>query len=128
MKALLDTHAYLWMLGDPARLSPRARRACADARSVLYVSVASAWEVAIKLGRGSLRLDVSLAELFAHHRQAARVELLEIKLSHTLEVAALPALHRDPFDRLLVAAARLEGLPVISADAAFDAYGVERVW
>ena len=128
MKALLDTHAYLWMLGDPARLSPRARKACADARSVLYVSVASAWEVAIKVARGSLRLDVSLAELFSQQRRAARVELLEIKLSHALEVAALPHLHRDPFDRLLVATARLEGLPMLSADRTLDDYGVDRVW
>lgn len=128
MRALLDTHAYLWMLGDPERLSPRARRTCADARTVLFVSVASAWEVAIKLGRGSLRLDVSLAELFSTHMATARVELLEIKLSHALEVAALPPVHRDPFDRLLVATARLEALPVISADAALDGYGIVRVW
>ncbi len=128
MRALLDTHALLWMLSDPARLSPRARRTCADARTALYVSVASAWEVAIKLGRGSLRLDVALAELFSTHLHAARVEMLDIKLSHALEVAALSPVHRDPFDRLLVATARLEGLPVISADRAFDGYGVERVW
>ena len=128
MRALLDTHALLWALGDPSRLSARARRACADPRTVLFVSVASAWEVAIKLGRGSLKLDVTLAELFSRHLAQARIDVLEIKLSHTLEVAALPLFHRDPFDRILVATSRLEGLPLISADAAFDAYGVERLW
>ena len=128
MRALLDTHALLWALGDPSRLSARARRACADPRTVLYVSVASAWEVAIKLGRGSLKLDVTLAELFSRHLAQARIDVLEIKLSHALEVAALPLIHRDPFDRSLVASSRLEGLPLISADAAFDAYGVERLW
>ena len=128
MRALLDTHALLWALGDPSRLSARARRACADPRTVLFVSVASAWEVAIKLGRGSLKLDVTLAELFSRHLAQARIDVLEIKLSHALEVAALPLIHRDPFDRILVATSRLEGLPLISADAAVDAYGVERLW
>ena len=128
MRALLDTHALLWALGDPSRLSARARRACADPRTVLFVSVASAWEVAIKLGRGSLKLDVTLAELFSRHLAHARIDVLEIKLSHALEVAALPLIHRDPFDRILVATSRLEGLPLISADAAVDAYGVERLW
>lgn len=128
MRALLDTHALLWALGDPTRLSPTARRACASARTTLFVSVASAWEIAIKVGRGSLRLDLTLAELFSRHLAEARIELLEIKLSHALEVAALPLLHRDPFDRLLVATASLERLPIISADAALDAYGIERLW
>ena len=124
----MDTHTLLWMLSSPGQLSPRARRTVESARTTLCVSIASAWEVAIKVGRGSLRLDVTLAELFSTHLARARVDLLDIKLSHTLEVAALPPVHRDPFDRLLVAAASLEGLPIISADATFDAYGIERIW
>jgi PIN domain nuclease of toxin-antitoxin system len=128
MKALLDTHAYLWMRAAPERLSAEARRTCANGRTRLYLSTASAWEVAIKVGRGGLRLDLPLAALFGREREVARVDLLEVKLSHVLEVAALAPVHRDPFDRLLVAAARLEGLPIISADATFDRYGVERIW
>ncbi|MBI3791909.1 MAG: type II toxin-antitoxin system VapC family toxin [Gemmatimonadetes bacterium] len=128
MRALLDTHTLLWMLSAPEQLSPRARRTIEDARTSLVVSVASAWEVAIKVGRGSLRLNVTLADLFSTHLARARVDLMEVKLSHTLEVAALPPLHRDPFDRLLVATSSLEDLPILSADAMFDRYGVERIW
>jgi PIN domain nuclease of toxin-antitoxin system len=125
---LLDTHAFLWAWADDPRLSARARRLIVDGRSVLWFSLASAWEIAVKRSLGKLELGVSVADLLGPHRARLGVGLLTIELSHVVRLESLPFHHRDPFDRLLICQALAEGLTVLSADKHLDAYGVRRVW
>lgn len=128
MAYLLDTHTFLWMRHAPDRLSERSRAICGDVTSELVMSIASAWEMAIKLSIGKLRLSEALRDILADARTARGIAPLPIKESHVVRVRELPLHHRDPFDRLLVAQALEEGLTLLSADASFDAYGMSRVW
>ena len=127
MRLLLDTHAFLWFIGGDRQLSANARRLIEDERNTRYLSVASAWEVAIKAGSGKLDLRMPLAAFWAQI-PGNGVALLPIAIEHLSAVAALPLHHRDPFDRLLIAQAVTEQLPIISADAFFDAYPIARRW
>lgn len=124
MRLLLDTHALLWAVADPERLPSAVVDQVVDPRNDVLVSVVSAWEVAIKRAKGLLDFgDVTRALLEAH-----RFRLLGLDLRHTVAVASLPPHHGDPFDRMLVAQARVDDLAVVTRDAAFDAYGVDTVW
>lgn len=128
MPALLDTHAFLWLTGDQTRLSDAASEYLRDAQNRLFLSVASAWEIAIKHGKGRLELDIPLSELLADVPSRLSIDLLPITPAHLVQVAALPEHHRDPFDRLLVAQCPVEKLPLVSADGVLDAYGIRRIW
>ncbi|HEX7545138.1 MAG TPA: type II toxin-antitoxin system VapC family toxin [Gemmatimonadaceae bacterium] len=128
MRVLLDTHALVWAAGDPDRLSSRARATIADPATIAFVSLTSAWELAILQGLGRVRLEVPLGTLFTQGLAALRFHLLAIRLPHVAGVAELPRHHRDPFDRLLVATALAEKLAVVSADRVFKRYGVTVVW
>lgn len=128
MRLLLDTHVLLWWQLDSPRLSERARSIISDGSNTLLWSAASSWELAIKIGLGRLTLPEPLANYVPRVLREGRITPLAIEHPHTWEVAALPTLHRDPFDRLLVAQARLERVPLLSADERLDGYGVERVW
>lgn len=121
---LLDTQALLLWTTDELRLSTRVQRLLEDRRTRSVVSAASVWELAIKQRRGKLRLpDGYFDVLFASDAQ-----LLAISERHALSAARLPMHHADPFDRMLVAQARAEGLPLVGSDAAFAAYDVEVIW
>ncbi|MBK7404598.1 MAG: type II toxin-antitoxin system VapC family toxin [Phycisphaerales bacterium] len=120
---LLDTHVLLWWLAEPERLSAEATRVIADGANTLYFSAAGAWEMAIKKTLGRLDYPGNLPEVLAENR----IDPLPITPAHALAVADLPLHHRDPFDRIQVAQARLEGLAIITRDAEFDAYGVKLV-
>jgi PIN domain nuclease of toxin-antitoxin system len=128
MRLLLDTHAFLWMGDSPERLGAAAREALLDPSHRAALSLASVWEMAIKIGLGKLTLSTSLDALVAAGMTRARIELLPIELSHVLHVQDLPWHHRDPFDRLLVAQALAASIPIVSRDTALDAYGVRRIW
>ncbi len=128
MNLLLDTQIFLWLEGDPARLSPAARNACTEVNHVLWLSVASVWEMQIKISLGKLRLGRPLAETVAGQQAANGLRLLPVQLEHALAVGNLPAHHKDPFDRLLIAQARHENWEVVSADAEFRAYPVRVIW
>jgi PIN domain nuclease of toxin-antitoxin system len=128
VRVLLDTHALVWALGDPDRLSSRARGTIADQATVVFVSLTSAWELAILQSLDRVRLKVPLATLFTEGLAALRFHLLPIRLPHIAGVAELPMHHRDPFDRLIVSTALAERLTVVSADRAFTRYGVPVVW
>jgi PIN domain nuclease of toxin-antitoxin system len=123
---LLDTHAFLWWTQDDVRLSLAARQAIAD--SECFLSLASCWEVAIKVSLKRLQFDRSITQFFAEQLLACGISLLPIEFRHVMRVAQLPFHHRDPFDRLLVAQAIEEGLGIVSVDSAFDAYGTSRIW
>lgn len=122
MKYLLDTPVFLWWITNDARLGPELRRVIAAPHTELFWSVASTWEVAIKYSLGKLPLPEPPGPLLGHHRLLNRIELLPIQESHALAAAALPHLHQDPFDRLLVGQSMVEGIELLSADKAVLAY------
>ena len=128
MRLLLDTHAFVWALAEPSRLSPRARAAVSDSASDVYVSMVSAWELAILHGLERVRLGTPLDTIFTAGLATLRIRLLPIQLQHVAAVAALPRHHRDPFDRLLIATAVTEKLALVSCDRAFERYRVPVVW
>jgi PIN domain nuclease of toxin-antitoxin system len=121
LRLLLDTHILLWWLGDDRRLKSPERNAIADAEAVVHVSAATVWEIAIKRSLGRLDLDV---EAFGQAMEAGSLVELPIRWRHAKGVAALPRHHDDPFDRLLVAQAQIEGLVLMSYDTAFRKYDV----
>lgn len=125
---LLDTHTFLWFTeGDP-QLSPLARTLITDSANIKYVSVASLWEIAIKVSLGKLVLSMSLPDLFAVGLEGNGLLVLPIEKGHILNVGMLPFHHRDPFDRLLAAQCLEEQMSLVSRDVAFDIYGVTRLW
>jgi PIN domain nuclease of toxin-antitoxin system len=125
VRLLLDTHALLWYLTTPEKLPSPARRAIESADSAVYASVASAWEIAIKVAIGRLEFDAGTLE---GALPAVGVELLGISLQHTARVATLPAHHRDPFDRMLVSQALCEAMTLVSRDRELSKYGVGVLW
>jgi PIN domain nuclease of toxin-antitoxin system len=128
MKLLFDTHTFLWAIGGSTRLGAGCRRAILDPGNELLLSVASVWEMAIKVGLGKLRLGAPIPRLIDGARATLGIAILPIDLAHVMRVQDLPFHHRDPFDRLLVSQALAEGLGVLSADRVFDRYGVKRIW
>jgi PIN domain nuclease of toxin-antitoxin system len=128
VKLLLDTHAFLWWVSASDRITRRARTAIGSGRNVCFVSVASAWEIAIKLSLGKLRIDGSLERFLPEQLAANGFQALAIDLKHAARVATLPFHHRDPFDRLLAAQALEDDLRVVTADPVFARYGLKRVW
>jgi PIN domain nuclease of toxin-antitoxin system len=128
MRLLLDTHAFLWFVTASPKLSAEAEGVIRASGNQLLLSVASVWETAIKQNLGRLPIPEPLDSFIPAHLRTNRITLLPIQLRHTFAVARLPLHHRDPFDRLLVAQAISESIPVVSADGAFDAYPVQRLW
>ena len=124
MKFLLDTHCWLWLQTEPGRLPDDLLETLADPSSHRYLSAASAWEIAIKHAIGKLPLPEPPALYVPERMRLSRFEGLAITHAHALAVSALPPHHRDPFDRVLVAQARVEGLTLVTADAALEAYEV----
>ncbi|HVK83865.1 MAG TPA: type II toxin-antitoxin system VapC family toxin [Kofleriaceae bacterium] len=124
---LLDTHAFLWLATDDEKLSPNVRALFADARQELMLSTASIWEMAIKASLGKLTLGTTLAQLVQGGRDRG-IRLLALEADHGYRVEHLPFHHRDPFDRILIAQALHEGIPIVSRDESLDPYSVQRVW
>ena len=128
MALLLDTHAFLWWVEDDQRLSRRARTAISRPDGTCYVSVASWWEMAVKISLGRLKVAASLDRFMAEQMGANGFHPLPLQLPHVARVAVLPFHHRDPFDRMLAAQALVEGLSLVSSDPVFRGYGVKRIW
>lgn len=128
MRYLLDTHTFLWWIGDDQRLSERAREIIRDPANEIVFSAASAWEIAIKARIGRIAFQQDLTTFIPEQLHINGFAKLSIEVRHTLRVAMLPALHRDPFDRILVAQAMLEELPLLSRDAAIARYDVPIIW
>ena len=128
MKLLLDTQALLWFVLDDPRLSEAARKGIVAADSVVFVSPASLWEIAIKISLGKYALPAPFATFWNDQLLTNDFALLPISVSHTARVTDLPFFHRDPFDRLIIAQSLVDGIPVVSSDGLFARYGVERIW
>lgn len=127
MRVLLDTHAFLWWAEDDRRLSAGARDGIAAATDG-WLSIASCWEMAIKVSRGRLTLPKRLEQFVPEQLGLNQFQLLPIDLNDVTRVTTLPFHHRDPFDRMLVAQALNDELTIVSADPVFRKYGVKRVW
>jgi len=129
MLLLLDTHTFLWMIDDSTLLSNHARELLRDMNNRLFLSIVSPWEIGIKIASGKFTPpEEPLDQFFKTQLNLTSIDLLRIELDHIQIVSSLPNHHRDPFDRMLIAQSIAEGLPIISADTAFDVYGVTRLW
>lgn len=128
MTLLLDTHPFLWFCQGDAQLSAAAKSLIEDPKRRKLLSVASCWEIAITTSLKKLTLGEPSASYISTALARTGFELLPITLEHATGVESLPMHHKDPFDRLLVSQAITEGISVVSADAAFDAYSITRLW
>ncbi|GAB1542860.1 type II toxin-antitoxin system VapC family toxin [Scytonema sp. NUACC21] len=128
MRALLDTHAFIWWVTDDTRLSSTARSIIIDPGNVLFLSAASAWEIVIKVRLGKLTLPDVPERYIPSRLEINRFESLAIQMVHALQVTNLPDLHRDPFDRILIAQSQVEKAPIITADSQIAQYPVNVIW
>ncbi|HEV3137538.1 MAG TPA: type II toxin-antitoxin system VapC family toxin [Pirellulales bacterium] len=125
---LLDSHALIWAVDDPLKLGRQADAALRDPGNEVLVSAGTAWELSIKIGLGKLTLSLPFRQWMARAMTDLGASLLPITVEHADEQSRLPKHHGDPFDRLLIAQALVEGFMVVSSDAVFDQYNVPRVW
>jgi len=128
MRALLDTHTFLWWNLDDPQLSETARKFITKGDNEIFLSAASAWEIAIKALKRRLILPERPDQYVADRLLLHRFSVLPIQLSHALEVYNLPAIHQDPFDRLLIAQSQLEDLPILTVDPEIGRYMVDVIW
>lgn len=128
MRYLLDTQAFIWYDNDPAQLSTKAMAVCRDPANTLLLSIASIWEIQIKIQLGKLTLPTSLLTTIQNQQQSNNLQLLAIEFNHILGLDRLQDHHKDPFDRLLVAQSLVEGIPIISSDLFIAKYPVTIVW
>jgi PIN domain nuclease of toxin-antitoxin system len=128
MRVLLDTHALLWWLAGDRHLTLKAKRAIADEANEIFVSAASAWEVATKVRIGKLPHAGPLAVDFAREVRQQQFTALPISLEHAQVAGSMVSTHRDPFDRMLIAQALEEKMAIVSNESLFDTFGVQRIW
>ena len=128
MRILLDTHVLIWLVEGDKNLSTVARSTIEDEDNSLYLSIASLWEITIKLSLGKLGLQLSVDEMVESFLIPGGIEILQIETGHLSILRDLPLHHRDPFDRLIIAQAQAEKMTLISADGVFDLYGVDLQW
>jgi PIN domain nuclease of toxin-antitoxin system len=128
VRLLLDTHAFLWFITNDPQLSAVARTLIADPANEVLISPASYWEIAIKVRLGKYPMTVPYLTFITQGIDGNGFKVLPIEPRHTALLTAMPLHHRDPFDRLLVAQALAEAIPLVSGDPALDAYGVNRLW
>ena len=128
MKFLLDTHTFLWFALNDPQLSERALKLITNPANEVLISPASYWELAIKIGIGKYMLQQTIDTFFEDQLSENQFEILPIEPRHVAPLTKLDFHHRDPFDRLIIAQAMIEDISIISADSAFDAYPVTRIW
>jgi|SRR5690242_10367747 PIN domain nuclease of toxin-antitoxin system len=128
MRLLLDTHTLLWWANDDPQLSRTARSHIQNSANRVFVSAVSAWEIAVKFKNGRLPSAQKLITRLPDYLQDQSFDSLSISLEHALGAGLLQGPHRDPFDRMLIAQAIAENLPIISNDEGLDGYGATRIW
>ena len=128
MQLLLDTHSFIWWSINSEKLSVTGQDLLFDRNNRLFLSVASVWEMQIKLQLGKLQLNPSLQELIKNQITINNLEILSIDLAHIWTLATLIHYHKDPFDRLLISQSITEIMPILSVDEIFDRYPVQRIW
>lgn len=127
-RLLLDTHAFIWWASEPEKLSKKALALCENPNNTIILSVASVWEMQIKMQLGRLKLEAELTDLIDLQRKINDLQILPIELEHTLELRNLDDHHKDPFDRLLIAQSKLEDLIIVSKDANIKKYSIRVIW
>lgn len=127
MKFLLDTHIFLWFVNDNPKLSDRLKDIIEDESNIIYLSMASLWEMSIKYNLSKLNLEPNYDEFIESEVVASNLNLLNIKLAHLKTNAILPFHHRDPFDRLIISQSIVEKIPIISVDSVFSQYSVSLI-
>ena len=128
MRVLVDTHVFLWWVEGDRALPVKARAALANRDNECLFSLVSVWELAIKAGLGKLKLSLPVQRYVIEHVAANGFRMLDIQLAHIGRVESMASHHGDPFDRLLIAQALEEKIPVVTADPVFRDYGVKRIW
>jgi PIN domain nuclease of toxin-antitoxin system len=128
MRLILDTHVFLWWIIDSPQLSSRVRDVMRNQANELFLSVASAWEIAIKVNLGRLRLPDRPDRFIPGQLMKNAIEPLPVEMSHALHVSRLPAIHRDPFDRIIIAQSILEKMAVVTRDADIAKYKIKTFW
>lgn len=128
MKLLLDTHVFIWWFNEPEKLSKKVLVACEDITNELTLSVASIWEMQVKMQLGKLKLTHSIKDLISTHQATYDLHILPIELNHVFALDDLPVHHRDPFDRILIAQASVEKQVIVTKDQIFKEYPVELLW
>jgi PIN domain nuclease of toxin-antitoxin system len=124
LRLLLDTHAFLWAAGDPDQLRPNARAAIEDSANEVLVSAGVAWEISIKVALGKLTVPADPAVWFPARVRSLGFHALDISAAHALAVGGLPDVHRNPFDRIMIAQAQIEGLTFVTRDAENQKYPI----
>jgi PIN domain nuclease of toxin-antitoxin system len=128
MNLLLDTHTFLWWIADDKRLSDIAKNYIENQENEIYFSAASAWEILIKTQLSKLQLPGAPESFVSEQLSRNNFKTLSIRVSHALQLSSMPALHRDPFDRILVAQSMVEHLPILTADSLIAQYQIETIW
>ncbi|HEX9928302.1 MAG TPA: type II toxin-antitoxin system VapC family toxin [Pyrinomonadaceae bacterium] len=128
MNLLLDSHTFIWMHNEPSKLSTKAAREIVVLSNTLFLSIASIWEIQIKIQIGKFNFKDSLANVIAEQQKKNGLQILPINLLHILELENLPFHHKDPFDRLLIAQANVENMTLVSSDPVFSTYSVNLLW
>lgn len=128
MNLLLDTNAFIWWATEPEKLSPQARAQCESDNNNLLLSLASIWEMQIKLQLGKLKIDYPLRTFVEYQQQADDLQILPMTMAHVYALDTLPFHHKDPFDRIIIAQANVEELFVVTKDEIFSSYPVKLIW
>ena len=128
MRLLLDTHTFIWYVTNSPKLNSTAQEVINDGNNKILLSIASVWEMAIKHSIGKLNFELPFMSFIESQMQQNSMELLNIKIEYLEIIANLPLHHRDPFDRLIIAQAMVEQIPIVGVDKAFDLYSVQRLW
>mgnify|MGYP001790690499 CR=1 FL=1 len=128
MNILLDTHVFIWSTANPEKLSQKVRDLLTDTSSTWMLSIASVWEMQIKLQLGKLNLNSKLPDLIENQQRVNNLQILPIELTHIYALNNLPSHHKDPFDRLLIAQTIVEQITLASIDEVFDNYPIQRLW
>jgi len=128
MEYLLDTHALLWIVTDDKQLSKKVKKIFLDEQNEIFLSIASLWEIAIKVSLNRLELGLSLNEFYIRHVVGNKIRLIDIKVEHLAVLENLEFHHRDPFDRILIAQCLVEKMAIMSKDKIFSNYSIKRIW
>ena len=128
MKYLLDTHTVLWITTDNPKLSKKAKSTYLNSQNEIFVSIASIWELSIKISLKKLDINLPLKSFVDIHILGNNINILELELNHIYKLEKLPFHHRDPFDRLIISQSIENNIPILSIDKMFDSYGIKRIW
>jgi PIN domain nuclease of toxin-antitoxin system len=128
MNVLLDTCTFLWILNDSKNLTTKAKKTFLNDENECFLSVASLWEIAIKVSLGKLKLPCPLQEICEHHLAKNAISVLHIKPKHLFSLESMPYVHKDPFDRLIFAQANAENMALLTSESIGSKYGVRVIW